>query len=91
MLVPCQVRLEVVAFVPIHVPIAEEQRILAVVGRDWVLLVPAVGIGEHDNDTTAFRGRQDAGAVAATGEGGELVWSQTLTPEERRVLKKYFK
>ena len=51
----------------------------------------AVGIGEHDDDTTGFRGGQDAGAVAATGEGGELVWSQTLTPEERRVLKKYFK
>ncbi|GMR23568.1 MAG: hypothetical protein BMS9Abin37_2009 [Acidobacteriota bacterium] len=51
----------------------------------------AVGIGEHDNDTSGFRGGRDAGAVAATGEGGELVWSQTLTPEERRVLKKYFK
>lgn len=51
----------------------------------------AVGIGEHDNDTSGFRGGLDAGAVAATGEGGELVWSQTLTPAERRVLKKYFK
>jgi hypothetical protein len=51
----------------------------------------AVGIGEHDNDTSAFRGGLDAGAVAATGEGGELVWSQTLTPAERQVLKKYFK
>ena len=51
----------------------------------------AVGIAEHDNDTSGFRGGQDAGAVAATGEGGELVWSQTLTPAERRVLKKYFK
>lgn len=51
----------------------------------------AVGIGEHDEETETFRGAQDAGAVASTGEGGELVWSQTLTPEERRVLKKYFK
>ena len=51
----------------------------------------AVGIGEHDNDTSGFRGAQDAGAVAAMGEGGELVWSQTLTPAERRVLKQYFK
>ena len=51
----------------------------------------AVGIGEHDIDTNRFSGGQDAGAVSATGEGGELVWSQTLTPEERRVLKKYFK
>ena len=51
----------------------------------------AVGIGEHDIDTSGFRRGQDAGAVTATGEGGELVWSQTLTPEERKVLKKYFK
>jgi hypothetical protein len=51
----------------------------------------AVGIGEHDNDTSGFRGGLDAGAVAATGEGGELVWSQRLTPAERQVLKKYFK
>jgi hypothetical protein len=50
----------------------------------------AVGIGEHDVDTSGFRRGRDAGAIAATGEGGELVWSQTLTPEERRVLKKYF-
>ena len=51
----------------------------------------AVGIAEHDVDTTGFRGGQDAGAVAATGEGGELVWSQTLAPAEKRVLRKYFK
>ena len=29
--------------------------------------------------------------IAAIGGGGDVVWSQTLTPEERQVLKKYFK
>jgi hypothetical protein len=51
----------------------------------------SVGIGEHDIDTSEFRFGGNAGAIAAPGEGGALVWSQTLTPEERRVLEKYFK
>ena len=59
------------------------------IGRQFVF--HPFGIGEHDNVTSGFRGGLDAGAVAAPGEGGELVWSQTLTPAERRVLKKYFK
>lgn len=51
----------------------------------------AVGIGEHDIDTSGYRPGQEAGAVDAPGEGGELVWSQTLSPEERQILEKYFK
>ncbi len=51
----------------------------------------SVGLGEHDVDTSEFRVGGVAGATTARGEGGELVWSQTLTPEERRVLEKYFK
>ena len=49
-----------------------------------------VSLSEHEVDTH-FRSGLEAGEVVSKGEGGDVVWSQTLTPEERRVLKKYFK
>lgn len=45
--------------------------------------------GEHEVDKK--RGPQSAGAVSALGEGGEQVWKETLTPEEKAVLKRVFR
>jgi hypothetical protein len=47
-------------------------------------------LGEHDVDSSSYRGGYDAGTVASRGEGGDVVWRQSLTPRERRVLAKYF-
>ncbi len=50
-----------------------------------------VGIGEqeHELDTTPVQAR--AGGVADSGQGGERVSKDALTPAERAVLKRYFK
>ena len=49
-----------------------------------------IGLGEqkHDVDQTQI-GPREAGA-ASTGQGGEQVWKESLTPDERAVLKRYF-
>ena len=51
-----------------------------------------IGIGndKHEVDKSAL-GPRDAGAVGSTGEGGEQVWKENLAPQERAVLKRYFK
>lgn len=51
----------------------------------------SVRIKEHDVDVSDYTGAYDAGTVASFGEGGDLIWSQSLSPEERRVLRQYFK
>ena len=46
--------------------------------------------GKHDVDKTA-KGPQAAGTVQNAGQGGELVWRVSLTPEEKAVLKRVFR
>jgi hypothetical protein len=48
----------------------------------------AVGQQDHDIDKTPAGPRQ-AGA-ASSGTGGEQVWKESLSPDERAVLKRYF-
>jgi hypothetical protein len=46
--------------------------------------------GEHKVDESEYRGPASGGAASA-GTGGEAVWEQNVTPEEREVLKHYFR
>jgi hypothetical protein len=46
--------------------------------------------GKHEVDKTA-KGPQAAGAVQNAGQGGEQVWRESLTPEEKAVLKRVFR
>ena len=65
----------------------------AVTSDDLSRAAPAdvIGLGEqkHELDTTAVGPR--AGGAADTGQGGERVWKDDLTPAERAVIKRYFK
>jgi hypothetical protein len=46
--------------------------------------------GKHEVDKTA-KGPQAAGTVQNAGQGGEQVWRESLTPDEKAVLKRVFK
>ncbi len=46
--------------------------------------------GEHPVDKTKT-GPVDAGTVGSEAKGGEAVWKESLMPEEKRVLKRFFK
>ena len=46
--------------------------------------------GKHEVDKTPVS-PSNAGQVKSTGEGGSQVWRESLTPEEKAVLKKAFK
>ncbi|MEN3942111.1 hypothetical protein WJU23_12515 [Prosthecobacter sp. SYSU 5D2] len=46
--------------------------------------------GKHEVDRT-YQGAGMAGDAAHQGTGGEQVWRETLTPEEKAVLKRVFK
>lgn len=46
--------------------------------------------GKHEVDKN-YAGAQAAGAAQHTGQGGEQVWRESLTPEEKAVLKRVFK
>ncbi|MGH8045977.1 MAG: hypothetical protein ACREKL_01915 [Chthoniobacterales bacterium] len=52
--------------------------------------VVGMATGEHKVDKTAYNGPAAAGA-ASTGQGGDAVWRDSLTPEERGMLKRFFK
>lgn len=45
--------------------------------------------GKHEVDKTS-QGPTAAGAVQNAGQGGEQVWRESLTPEEKAVLKRVF-
>lgn len=45
--------------------------------------------GKHEVDKT-YAGPGAAGAAGNTGQGGEQVWRESLTPEEKAVLKRVF-
>lgn len=47
--------------------------------------------GEHEFDPKQAGGPMAAGAVAAPAMGGEVVWVDRLTPQERAALKEFFK
>ena len=53
--------------------------------------VLGVGKGEHEVDRTAFTGSTAAGAIRSSGAGGEAVWRNNATPQEREILKRFFK
>ncbi len=46
--------------------------------------------GKHEVDKT-YQGPTAAGSANSPGQGGEQVWRETLTPEEKAVLKRVFK
>lgn len=51
-----------------------------------------IGEGEVDHDDSKLPMKsQEAGAVSGTGKGGDAVWRESLMPDEKAVLKKYFK
>ncbi len=53
--------------------------------------VLGISKGTHEvkktNDNTPVAG----GAISSTGQGGDAVWRDSLTPQEREVLQRYFK
>ena len=53
--------------------------------------VIAIAKGRHNVDKTAPAGPVEGGAMASAGEGGDVVWRDSLLPDERQVLQKYFK
>lgn len=53
--------------------------------------VAGLGSGEHEVDESLYRGPVAAGAVESTGEGGDAVWRNSLTPAERETLQRFFK
>ena len=50
-----------------------------------------VSVGAHEDDERDFRGGLDAGSVSSMGEGGDLAWTQSLTPREQEILRRFFK
>jgi hypothetical protein len=51
----------------------------------------AIGTADaaHDPDKSPL-GPQEAGSIRATGRGGDSVWRESLLPQEKAVLQKYF-
>ena len=47
--------------------------------------------GDHTVDQSQYAGPAAGGAIRSTGQGGEAVWRNDLTPSEREVLKRFFK
>jgi len=66
----------------------------AVTNMDLSRAAPGDVIGsgetEHEIDETKS-GPVEAGAVSNRGQGGDAVWRESLLPEEKAVLKKYFR
>jgi len=46
--------------------------------------------GKHEVDET-YQGPTASGSTVNSGQGGEQVWRETLTPEEKAVLKRVFR
>jgi hypothetical protein len=53
--------------------------------------VIAIAKGKPNADQTNIPGPLQAGAISSTGQGGDAVWRDSLTPDERQVLQSYFK
>lgn len=50
-----------------------------------------VSKGEHQIDPAKYTGPAAAGAIQSTGAGGEAVWKNQLTPQEREILERFYK
>lgn len=50
----------------------------------------AIGETEHDNPNQPSV-RQSGGALSNSANGGDAVWRESLTPDEKALLKRYFK
>ncbi len=51
-----------------------------------------IGSGETEHEIDEKKsGAVEAGAVSNNGQGGDAVWRESLLPEEKAVLKKYFR
>ena len=63
-------------------------------GNDLSRAVPSdvLGVGEteHDNEQKPSV-RQSGGQFSGKASGGETVWREALMPEEKALLKRYFK
>ena len=63
-------------------------------GEDLSRAVPGevLGVGEteHDDEQVASV-RQEGGQLSKKASGGEAVWKESLMPEEKALLKRYFK
>lgn len=53
--------------------------------------VMGVSDGKHEVDKNGYKGPQQGGVIQNTGDGGAAVWQNSLLPEERETLKRYFK
>jgi hypothetical protein len=53
--------------------------------------VIAVAKGRHSVDKTTPAGPAAGGGIVSGGQGGDAVWRDSLTPDERKVLQSYFK
>ncbi len=49
-----------------------------------------LGTGKHQVDQNAYQGPTEGGTTEHQGAGGDSVWTDNLTPEERATLKEYF-
>jgi hypothetical protein len=65
----------------------------AVTNDDLTRAAPAdvIGLGEQEHELDKASVAPRTGGAADTGQGGERVWKDDLTPAERAVLKRYFK
>ncbi|MDF1751671.1 MAG: hypothetical protein P1U89_02730 [Verrucomicrobiales bacterium] len=63
-------------------------------GNDLERAMPAdvLGVGEteHDDEQKPYV-RQTGGNLSNKATGGEAVWREALMPEEKALLKRYFK
>lgn len=50
-----------------------------------------VSKGEHEVNKNDYSGPVAAGAIQSLGQGGETVWKDELTPQERDTLQRFFK
>mgnify|MGYP001047542326 CR=1 FL=1 len=48
-------------------------------------------ISQQKEDSSGFAGPSQGGTIDSVGEGGDAVWVDRLTPDERKVLQNYFK
>ena len=50
-----------------------------------------VSKGQHEVDPSKYTGPASAGAIGSNGAGGEAVWKNDLTPQEREILERFYK
>lgn len=52
--------------------------------------VEGISKGEHEIDAAQFGAPTAAGQIATPGSGGDAVWRDSFTPEERHLLQRFF-